>query len=277
MKDKIVLITGATSGIGKVTAMDMAQKGATIVLVYRNEEKGKAVIAEIKRHHENANVSGYVCDLESIASINSLLSELKKNLSKIDVLINNAGTWQTNLSKTADGNEKMFMVNFLAPYMLMKGLYELLKAAGSARIVNVSSMAHRYGKLDPDDPQLIKSFSHIRAYSNSKLLMLLVGLHFAKLYKSDGITVNMLHPGVVNTGLFDTFPSFLKWMTKVITISPEKGARTSIFLASSNTVSNDSGGYYAKSKPARMHQAARDEHQVEMAVAWAEKYIQGVA
>lgn len=272
MKNKIVLITGATSGIGRVTAFELAQKGASLILVYRNEGKGLKVIEEIRAKTPDVLVYGFVCDFESRASINKLILDVKASFPKIDVLINNAGTWQTSLSLTTDGVEKMFMVNFLAPYMLMKGLHEPLKAAGNARIVNVSSMAHRYGELQPADPELLKSFRHIKAYSNSKLLLLLVGLHFADKYKRDGITVNSLHPGVVNTALFDKFPSFMKWMTKAITITVEQGAKTSIYLASAPEVASISGQYFAKCKPARMHKAASDIEAIELAVKWAEDY-----
>lgn len=274
MKNKTVLITGATNGIGKATAMDLALKGASLIIVHRNEEKVQLLIDEIKERTSNSNIKGVFCDLESIESINDLVSNLNRNERKIDILINNAGTWQTKYSETKEGNEKMFMVNFLAPYLLMKGLHDLLKAADNARIINVSSMAHKFGKLIIEDPQLKKSFRHIRAYSNSKLLLLLSTMHFAKLYKDDGIMVNALHPGVVNTGLFDTFSPFLRWLTKAITISPEKGAQTTIFLASSASLENISGGYYSKSKLSSTHKDVKDDRQIELAINWAEKFTQ---
>lgn len=244
---KYAIITGATSGIGYETALNLASRKWNIGITYRNSEKGKSTIEKLKKESGNENIAGFSCDLKSFQSIKECTSKIAESFPYIDVLINNAGTWETKFTQTPDGIEEMFMVNFLAPVYLTKLLYPQLKKSGEARVINISSAAHMMGKIVRTDPESRNNFKHIRAYGNSKLNLLLATKLLAREFAADKITVNALHPGVVNTKLFDKFSGFLKWVTQLMTISPEKGARTSIYLATEPEGGNVSGKYFAKS------------------------------
>ncbi len=245
---KNAIITGATSGIGYETALHLAKLGWKIGITYRDEMKGMNTISLLKEKSGNKEITGFLCDLQSFNSIKQCSSNIASEFSQIDVLINNAGTWETTFKETPDGKEQMFMVNFLAPVYLTKLLHPQLKKSDEARVINVSSAAHMMGKIVPADPESRIKYRHIGAYGNSKLNILLATKLLARDYASDNIKVNALHPGVVNTKLFDKFPSFLKGLTKLITISPEKGAQTSIYLATQPEGGQVSGKYFAKSK-----------------------------
>ncbi|MPM18390.1 3alpha-hydroxy bile acid-CoA-ester 3-dehydrogenase 2 [bioreactor metagenome] len=245
---KNIIITGSTSGIGFETALDLALRGLKIGITWRNNEKGLAVLQQLRHKSGNENITGYFCDFSSFESVRKCSENIKSDFPVIDVLINNAGTWETKFSETSDGIEQMFMVNFLAPVYFSKLLHPQLKASGIARVVMVSSAAHMMGKINKDDPESRKKFKHIKAYSNSKLNILLATKLLANKWANDNIKVNALHPGVVNTRLFDKFPGFLKGLTKLITISPEKGAQTSIYLATEPEGGIVSGKYFAKRK-----------------------------
>lgn len=260
---KNILITGATSGIGFETALDLASRGWKIGITWRNEKKGLAVLEQLKEKSGNNNITGYFCDLTSFESIRKCSENIQKDFPSIDVLINNAGTWETQFTETADGIEQMFMVNFLAPVNLSRLLHPQLKASGDARIIMVSSAAHMMGKIKKDDPESRKKFKHIKAYSNSKLNILLATKLLANEWANDNIKVNALHPGVVNTSLFDKFPGFLKRLTKLLTISPKKGAQTSIYLAAEPEGGIVSGKYFAKRKQKRASVRAEKSENIE--------------
>jgi NAD(P)-dependent dehydrogenase (short-subunit alcohol dehydrogenase family) len=245
---KNIIITGATSGIGFETALDHASRGFNIGITWRNNEKGLAVLQELRQKSGNENIIGYFCDLSSFESIRKCSENIKTDFPVIDVLINNAGTWETQFTETSIGTEQMFMVNFLAPVYFSKLLHPQLKASGEARVIMVSSAAHMMGKINKDDPESRKKFKHINAYGNSKLNILLATKLLANEWANDNIKVNALHPGVVNTRLFDKFPGFLKSLTKLITISPEKGAQTSIYLSVEPEGGQVSGKYFSKSR-----------------------------
>jgi len=260
---KNIIITGATSGIGFETALDLASRGWKIGIAWRNEEKGLAVIEQLRQKSKNNNISGYFCDLSSFESIRNCSENIKKDFPVIDVLINNAGTWETQFTETADGIEQMFMVNFLAPVYFSKLLHPQLRASDKARVVMVSSAAHMMGKINKDDPESRNKFKHIRAYGNSKLNILLATKLLAADWATDNIKVNALHPGVVNTRLFDKFPGFLKGLTKLITISPKKGAQTSIYLAAEPEGGLVSGKYFAKSRQKMASANAENSENIE--------------
>lgn len=270
---KHAIITGATSGIGYETALDLAIRKWEIGITYRNEEKGKSIVEKLKKESGNNNITGFKCDLSLFKSIKECSTEIASKFPSIDVLINNAGTWETKFTETPDGIEEMFMVNFLAPVYLTKQLHPQLKKSGEARVINVSSAAHMMGKIVQTDPESRTKFKHIKAYGNSKLNILLATKLLARDYAADNIKVNALHPGVVNTKLFDKFPSFLKWMTGLITISPERGARTSIYLATEPEGGKVSGKYFAKSKEKKASALAENAGNLDYIEGLLNKYL----
>lgn len=243
MQGKRCLITGANSGIGKETAKALAQMGAEVIMVCRNAEKGQAALTELVASTGNDKAVLRTCDLASLKQIQSLARRLEAEFDHLDVLINNAGVYQKQRQISADGFELMFAVNQLAPLALNQELQGLLGQAKAARIVNVSSMMHQWGKVDFDDLQSHKRYSAMRVYSTSKLEVLLTSYQLAR--ELAGVaTVNALHPGIVGTNL-QSNPS---WARPFMT-SPAKGAATSIYLASSPEVEGQTGLYFSAKKP----------------------------
>ncbi len=270
---KTAIITGATSGIGYETALHLANQGWKTVITWRDEQRGIETLAQIKSISGNNDVHGFHCDLSSFDSIRQAAEKILISFPVIDVLINNAGTWETKLTETGEGIETMFMVNFLAPVYLARKLQPALKASGQGHLINVSSAAHMMGRMNHEDPELRKRFRHIRAYGNSKLYILLATRWLAAEWSKDGIRANALHPGVVNTRLFDQFPSFMKGLTRLMTISARKGARTSIFLAESDESAHINGQYLSHCRVKSSSAAGRKRENIEAVAALLEKYL----
>jgi len=248
MENKICLITGATSGIGKETAKGLASMGFHVIIHARDKVKAVKVKSEIVNLYPHAIVDLMVYDLSSLKEVKKLADELKSRYSRLDVLVNNAGILETKRKESADGIELTFAVNHLAPFLLTSELLDLMTKTPGSRIVNVASEAHRYGKIQFDDIEFRKSYSYIKAYSQSKLANVLFTKELMrKLYGKD-VTVNALHPGVVATRLFDTMGSFVSKLGSWFMISAEKGARTSVYLASSHEVANTTGEYFKNKK-----------------------------
>src|SRR5687768_2908269 len=195
MGEKVCLITGATSGIGKATAMGLANMGASVVMVGRDRGRGKAALAEIKEKSGNASVDLMLADLSSQQEIRRLADEFEEAYPRLDVLINNAGLFRSERITTADGLEMTFAVNHLAYFLLTNLLLDVLKANAPSRIVNVSSGDHSNGTIDFDDLQGYKGYKGPKAYSQSKLANLLFTYELAKRLEGTGITANCLHPG----------------------------------------------------------------------------------
>src|SRR5215203_5258725 len=195
MGEKVCLITGATSGIGKATAMGLATMGASVVMVGRDRGRGEAVMAEIKEKSSNASVDLMLADLSSQEEIRRLTDEFKEAYPRLDVLIINAGLFRGERITTADGLETTFAVNHLAYFLLTKLLLDVLKASAPSRIVNVSSGEQRNGTIDFDDLQGEKGYKGAKAYSQSKLANVLVTYELARRLEGTGVTANCLHPG----------------------------------------------------------------------------------
>jgi NAD(P)-dependent dehydrogenase (short-subunit alcohol dehydrogenase family) len=263
MNGKICLVTGANAGIGKVAARRLAEMGATVVMVCRNREKGEAARKEIQAKSGNANVELMIADLSSQAEIRRLADEFKAKHNRLDVLLNNAGVYLPKRSLTVDGLETTFAVNHLAYFLLTHLLLPVLKASAPARIVNVSSEAHKYGKVEFDNLQGEREYKGIPAYSNSKLENVLFTRELARRLADTGVTANSLHPGAVATGIFRNTPKPIEWLIKLLTLSPEKGAETSVYLATSREVEGITGKYFEKkletypSRPAQDDELAR--------------------
>lgn len=251
LQGKICLITGATNGIGKSTAQELAGMGATVVIVGRDAQKTAQVVAEMRAATGNQNVDSLLADLSSQQEIRRLASEFKNKYTQLHVLLNNAGAVFMQRQLSVDGIEMTFALNHLAPFLLTNLLLDLLKASAPARIINVSSGAHSSGKIEFDNLQGERDYSP-KAYDNSKLANLLFTLELAHRVAGSGITVNALHPGFVSTGFGKNNPGFLmkiiRAVVPLIARSPEKGAATSIYLASSPAVQSITGKYFVDGK-----------------------------
>jgi retinol dehydrogenase-14 len=261
--EKVCLITGATSGIGKATSMGLANMGASVVMVGRDRGRGEAALAEIKEGSANASVDLMLSDLSSQEQVRRLADEFKETYTRLDVLINNAGGFHSKRITTADGLETTFAVNHLAYFLLTNLLLDVLEASAPSRVVNVSSGDHSNGTIDFDDLQGEKGYKGAKAYSQSKLANVLFTYELARRLEGTGVTANCLHPGAgVRTnfgsgvsGIFGFTVRALRPLMK----SPEKGAETSIYLASSPEVQGLSGRYFVKKAGARSSDASRDE------------------
>ena len=256
MKDnmigKICLVTGGTNGIGKATAQALAQMGATVVIVGRDTQKAVQVTKEIQAASGNQNVDWLLADLSSQQDIRRLAAEFKSRYSQLHVLINNAGGTFMTRQLSVDGIEMTFALNHLAYFLLTNLLLDTIKASSPARIVSVSSDAHSGGKIEFDNLQGERSYSGIGPYGTSKLANILFTTELANRLEGTGVTVNVLHPGLVSTGFGKNNPGLImKIMGVVIPLiarSPEKGAKTSIYLVSSPAVQNITGEYFVDCK-----------------------------
>ena len=261
-KQKLILVTGGTSGIGKETVKGLAQTGATVVFTSRDIEKGEEVKKEIVRETNNDNVECIICNLASFSSIRECVEEFKNRYQRLCVLINNAGVLPQERQESEDGIELNFAVNFLAPFLLTNLLLPLLKQSAPSRIINVSSSMHKEGEINFADLESKKTFNKYTAYAQSKLALVLFTKKLAKDLDGSGVTVNALHPGVVDTDM--TMQNVLKmnpiagFIFKRTLITPAQGAETSVYLATSPDVEKVSGEYFYKKKIASASPRASD-------------------
>jgi NAD(P)-dependent dehydrogenase (short-subunit alcohol dehydrogenase family) len=255
MQGKTVLITGGNQGIGKATAVDLARMGARVVIVSRNPEKGRAAVADIQAASPSREGELIVADLSSQAEVRRAAAEFRSRHPRLDVLINNAGVYVPERHVTIDGIEETLAVNHLAPFLLTSALLDLLRASARARIVNVSSEAHRHARMHWDDLQFsTRPYRGMGAYAQSKLANVLFTYELARRLEGSGVTVNALHPGVIASGFGQTYGGAMSVLIKIarpFLASPEEGARTSVYLASSPDVENVTGKYFAKSRTAQ--------------------------
>ena len=260
---KTALVTGATSGIGKATAEALARQGMTVVLVARDAEKGRAVLEEIRSKSGNPTLDVLLADLSSQAAIRRLAEEFQRKYSKLHVLVNNAGGVFSARKLTVDGLEYTFAFNHLAYFLLTNLLLDTLRASAPARIVNVSSGAQGMGKINFADLQGEQRYSVQAAYSQSKLANVLFTYALARRLEGTGVTANVLHPGVVRTN-FGRVETPLLWrvlfpLIDPFMLTPEKGAETAVYLATSPEVEGVSGKYFAKQKAVRSHSISYDQ------------------
>ncbi len=262
MQGKVCMVTGANSGIGKATALGLAQMGATIVMVCRNQSKGEQAQNEIKEKSENDAIDLMLADLSSQESIYRLAENVQQHYQQLHVLINNAGVANLTRRETSDGFEMMFAVNYLAPFLLTNILLEKLKASAPARIVNVSSESHQAGYIIMDDLQSEKKYK-FKAYGQSKLALVLFTYELARMLQGTSVNANCLHPGFVATNFGQNGAGSVgRGIVKLISrlgISPEEGAKTSIYLASSPEIEGVTGKYFIKSIPVRSAPISYDE------------------
>ena len=262
MRGKVCLVTGGSSGIGKATALGLANMGATVIVVGRDRSRGEAAVTEIKQKSNNDAVDLMLADLSSQASIRRLAEEdFKDRYEQLHVLINNAGVFTSKHTVTLDGIETTFAVNHLAPFLLTNLLLDVLKASAPTRIINITSSGERSGTINFDNLQGESRYSGFRAYNQSKLAMILFTYELARKLEGTGVTVNCVHPGVVVTNLgrgsSGAFGLLLRLMRPFFS-SPEKGAETPIYLASSLEVEGVSGKYFAKKAEAKSSELSYD-------------------
>ena len=261
MSGRICLVTGATRGIGRATAEALAKSGAHVLLHGRDSASVGAVCREMIRYGQ---VTGVVGDLGSLAAVRKLASDIAAQYPRLDVLVNNAGTGTRRRQTTVDGYERTFAINHLAPFLLTNLLLERLKASKAARVVTVSSMAHRNVTLDFDDLNFEKRpYSGLRAYGESKLANILFTLELASRLAGSTVTANCLHPGVVATNIFAAFfggrtGKIFSVLFRPFMLSPANGAKTSVYLASSPEVANVTGKFFDKSREVPPAPAAQD-------------------
>ncbi|MDA0228740.1 MAG: SDR family oxidoreductase [Proteobacteria bacterium] len=252
MTNKNFLVSGGTDGIGRITATELARTGGEVILVGRDRAKAERVVAQIKRDSGNERVGFELADLSSQDDIRALANRLNDRLEHLDVLVNNVGAWFQRRQLSVDGIEMTFALSHLGYFLLTGLLLEKLKRAPAARIVNVSSIAHRGPQIDFDDPQGAERFSGWRAYHASKLANIHFTLRLAEMLDGGSVTVNCLHPGFVASKFAHNNGGWLKWLMMVVqqlvAISETKGARTSVHLATANSVAGVSGKYFNKCK-----------------------------
>ena len=247
MEDKICIITGANSGIGKATALGLAKMNAVVVMLCRSKDTGEIAQKEIISESGNKKVDLLLCDLSSHEQIRKFVSEFKQKYQNLHVLINNAGVMASKRKLSVDGFEMNFAVNHLAPFLLTNLLLDVLKKSTPSRIINVSSGSHKMAKIDFDDLQSEnKKHRLMRVYGVSKLAFMLFSYELSRILDGTGVTVNTLHPGLVNTNLGRDMSKFGRGFGKLFFKNPEKGAETSIYLASSPEVEGITGKYYIK-------------------------------
>jgi NAD(P)-dependent dehydrogenase (short-subunit alcohol dehydrogenase family) len=262
MDGKTVLITGATGGIGRATALGLARMGAHVAITGRDRGRLDTAAREI-RSATGTSVDVFVGDVSSQADVRNLAAEVTQTLPRLDVLVNNVGGYWNHRHLTVDGVERTFAVNHVAPFLLTNLLIDLLQQSAPARVATVSSGAHSMGTMAFDDLMGEKSYSGSRAYNQSKLANVLFTNELARRLTGTGVTANALHPGVVRTAFGADDPGKMqrifiplaRWFFK----SPTAGAATSIYLASSPDVENVNGAYFVNCRRRNSAEASQDE------------------
>ena len=261
MNGKVCLVTGATDGIGKVSARVLAEKGAKVIIVGRNPEKSATVLAELKSSSGNENIDLLMADLAVMQEVRDLAEQVISHYDRLDILLNNAGGYFAKHELTSDGLERTFALNHMSYFLLTNKLMELLKSSAPARIVNVSSDAHYGVDMDFENLNGEQEYKAWKAYQKSKLANVLFTYELLKKVPAD-ITVNCLHPGFVATNFGHNNGGFigpvLKIAQRISAIDPEEGAKTSIFLCSAPEVKGVSGKYFYKCQPKTSSRESRN-------------------
>jgi len=248
LHDKVAVVTGANSGMGLATTIELANRGARVIMACRSRERGEQAREEAIRQSGSDAIELFLCDLGNLASIRSFADTLTAIHPAIDILINNAGVVTLNRETTADGFEAMLGINHLGHFLLTLLLLESLKKAPAARIINVSSGAHKIGRIDFGNPFLTRRYNVVRGYAQSKLANILFTKELARRLAGSGVTANALHPGAVATNIgIDRRTGFGKRIVALLRpffLTPAKGAETAVYLASSDEVAGVSGEYF---------------------------------
>ena len=259
LKNKTAIVTGANSGMGMATVRALSDMGAKVIMLCRSEKRGIEALEKLSSEKKR-DLELILCDLGNYASIRAFANLVRKGHDHIDILVNNAGFISLDRQETEEGLERQFGINHVGHFLLTMSLLDLMGEGG--RIVNVASGAHKTGKIHFDDINLTKGFNVITAYSQSKLANVLFTRELARRVKEKGITVNCCHPGAVATNIgIDRDTGFGKTVTKLLKPffqTPEQGARTAIFLASDDSISDITGEYFYKCKIAKSSKRSKD-------------------
>ena len=261
MDGKVCLVTGATRGIGRVAARELARMGATVLITARDPGRGRDTAEEIRRD-TGREVAVLPADLASQASVRELAAEVRRRTDRLQVLLNNAGAIYTTRQLSPDGHELTLALNHLGYFLLTNLLLDLLRSGAPSRVVNVASAAHRRGRIDWDDLQGERRYGGgWKAYSQSKLANILFTRELARRLQGSGVTANCLHPGVVATGFGHNNPTLFGTLVKLaapLFISPARGADTAVWLATAPEVAGVSGEYFARRRPIPSTRAGQD-------------------
>ena len=262
MKDKVGLVTGATSGIGLATALGRALVGATVVLVGRNRDRGAAARARIRDETGSADAQYFPVDLSVQAEVRQFASDFQAHYPRLDVLINNAGGFFHRRQESADGIEMTWALNVLGPFLLTRLLLGRLTVSAPARVLCLSSFVQRWGRIHFDDLEGKLGYNRVRAYSQSKLALVLLNCECARRLEGTGVTVNTLDPGLVSTGIISGNGGWpwvpFQFLANLLAISPAQSAQTCLYLASSPDVSAVTGQYFVRGSPVSSSPAACD-------------------
>lgn len=260
---QVIIVTGSNTGIGKAAALDFAKRGAKVILACRDLVKAHKAKDEIVEITNNKNVVVRHLDLSSLKSVRQFASEIIATENRLDVLVNNAGLGGMVDKKTEDGLEWALQVNHYGHFLLTNLLIDLLKKSAPSRIIHVSSMMHRMGRLDFDNMNFEKGVNGFMIYNVSKLYNIIGSNEFAKRLEGTGVTSNSLHPGIVHTEIFREVPFLIrKFVNKMLQLffkSPEEGAQTTIYLAVNDEVTNVSGKYFSDCQEAYSSSITRDK------------------
>jgi NAD(P)-dependent dehydrogenase (short-subunit alcohol dehydrogenase family) len=266
LEGKTCVITGATSGIGQVAAEELAVMGARLILIARSQERGEAALRRLRERAPVAAHSVHYADLMHIAAVKRVAAEIVAAEPRIDILVNNAGAMFSFRGLTSEGLERQFALNHMAYFVLSHGLREPLLAAAPARVINTASAAHQAAKLDFEDLQSAKGYNGVAVYQRSKLCNVLFTRELARRWAGTGVTVNCLHPGFVATRFGRESGGLLPLVfrgAQLFAISPEEGAKTIVYLASSPAVTNVTGGYFFKCRRVAPSFDAEDDSAAE--------------
>jgi NAD(P)-dependent dehydrogenase (short-subunit alcohol dehydrogenase family) len=263
MAGKVCLVTGATSGIGKVTAAALAARGAEVIVAGRNQHKADETVSWIKSGTGNNAVRYLLADFSDLGQVRDMARAFQKRSSRLDVLVNNAGGFFNTRRETPYGVEMTFLVNHLAPFLLTNLLLETLQDSAPARIVNVTSAAHKYDMMDFADLGFERGYAGMKAYARSKLANVLFTYELARRLGGSQVTVNAVHPGHVATDMWKSnFPvigSALKWVMGFFARTPEQGADTVVYLASSPEVEGITSKYFVDREAVQSSPLSYDE------------------
>ncbi|WP_411343429.1 SDR family oxidoreductase [Paenibacillus sp. WLX1005] len=274
---KIILITGANSGMGLASSIALAKQGHHIIMACRNLKRGQQALEQAKRESGSDQLTLMTCDLGSLENIREFAAEFYKRYDHLDVLLNNAGVVNPTRKETADGFEMSIGVNHLGHFLLTSLLLDALQQAKAARIIVVSSNAYKIGKIHWDDPYLQDGYNVVSAYSQSKLANLYFTSVLAERLKDTSVTVNSLHPGAVATSIgVDRDTGFGKRLLSALAHTPffqtpEQGAETAIFLATDPSVAGQTGQYFYRKKVMPLQSRALDRQQALRLWAWSER------
>ncbi|MDQ0272812.1 SDR family oxidoreductase [Cytobacillus purgationiresistens] len=277
MNKKLAIVTGANSGMGLATVISLAKKDIHVIMLCRNEERGANALQLAKKESQSEHIELMIGDLGSIASIHRFAETFKAKYETLDILINNAGVVSLKRQHTKDGFESMLGVNHLGHYLLTHLLLDHLKATQDGRVIVVSSGAHKWGKIDFNDPYFDKGYNVMKGYGRSKLANVLFARGLAKRLEGTSVTVNALHPGAVATNIgVDRNTGFGKNIIKLLVPffrTPEKGAATAVFLATNPDVKGVSGAYFYNEKEVPISNLAGDDELVERFWTWSKEQV----